>query len=225
MEKLNKGKWCLTIRLVHTNIIGVMEDERKKQTRQKLIKSGKAEFLDKGYMKASLRDICKAAGVTTGAFYCSFESKEDLLEAILGPIITDYSRMCMEMAKREEEDPGTAEDNERLLMEYISDHRQEAIILMDKVQGSKYAGFRRQVDMQMQEAFRSYFSKFMGQEPDAELIRILVAMRLQGYMELIKGDYTLEERIRLTREIGIHADAGTKALIEHLKKEMKVYRR
>ena len=37
----------------------------------------------------------------------------------------------------------------------------------------------------------------MGSSPDAELIRILVSMRLQGYMELIKGDYTVEERIRL----------------------------
>lgn len=45
-----------------------MEDERRKQTEQKLIRFGKEEFLKKGYAKASLREICKAAGVTTGAF-------------------------------------------------------------------------------------------------------------------------------------------------------------
>lgn len=53
-----------------------MEDERRKQTEQKLIKSGKEEFLKKGYAKANLRDICKNAGVPTGAFYFSFENKE-----------------------------------------------------------------------------------------------------------------------------------------------------
>ncbi len=79
--------------------------------------------------------------------------------------------------------------------------------------------------MQMQAAFTSYFSKFMGSVPDAELIRILVAMRLQGYMELIKGDYTVEERVRLAKEIGIHADAGTIALIQYLKEQREVYRR
>ena len=43
----------------------MMEDERRKQTEQKLIESGKAEFLKKGYAKANLRDLCKTAGVTT----------------------------------------------------------------------------------------------------------------------------------------------------------------
>ena len=88
---------------------------------------------------------------------------------------------------------------------------------MEKSAGSRYEGFRAQIDQQMRAAFHSFFSKFLGTDPDAELIRILVSMRLQGYMELIKGDYTVEQRIRLAKEIGIHADAGTHALIQYLK--------
>ena len=202
-----------------------MEDERRKQTEQKLIKSGKEEFLKKGYAKANLRDICKNAGVTTGAFYFSFENKEALLSAILAPVITDYEKMCSTFARREEEDPNTADDNERQMMEYLSEHRTEAIILMEKSAGSRYEKFRPQISQQMQAAFTSYFTKFMGSTPDSELIRILVTMRLQGYMELIKGDYTVEERVRLAREIGIHADAGTTALIKYLNEQKEVYRR
>lgn len=202
-----------------------MEDERRKQTEQKLIRSGRAEFLKKGYVKASLRDICRAAGVTTGAFYFSFESKEALMTAILDPVIADYEHMCAELAQREEEDPGTADDNERQIMEYLSEHRAEAIILMERSEGSRYEGFRQKVYSQMQAAFTSYFSKFMGSEPDSEMIRILVAMRLRGYMELIEGDYTVEERLKLAREIGIHADAGSMALIQYLKEQREVYRR
>ena len=202
-----------------------MEDERRKQTEQKLIKSGKEEFLKKGYAKANLRDICKNAGVTTGAFYFSFENKEALLSAILAPVIADYEKMCSTFARREEDDPNTADDNERQMMEYLSEHRTEAIILMEKSAGSRYEKFRPQISQQMQAAFTSYFIKFMGSTPDPELIRILVTMRLQGYMELIKGDYTVEERVRLAREIGIHADAGTTALIKYLNEQKEVYRR
>ena len=115
-----------------------MEDERRKQTEQKLIKFGKEEFLKKGYAKANLRDICKNAGVTTGAFYFSFENKEALLSAILAPVITDYEKMCSTFARREEDDPNTADDNERQMMEYLSEHRTEAIILMEKSAGSIY---------------------------------------------------------------------------------------
>lgn len=202
-----------------------MEDERRKQTEQKLIESGKEEFLKKGYAKANLRDICKAAGVTTGAFYFSFENKEALLGAILEPVIAEYERMCSTLAKREEDDPATADDNEQMLVEYLSAHRTEAILLMEKCAGSRYEGFRPQIDRQMQAAFTSYFTKYMGSSPDPELIRILVSMRLQGYMELVKGDYSVEERLRLAREIGIHADAGTMALIKYLNEHKEVYRR
>ena len=168
----------LTSELVYANITSMMEDERRKQTEQKLIESGKAEFLKKGYM----------------------------------------------FAQREEEDPGTADDNERQMMEYLSAHRTEAVILMDQCAGSRYEMFRAQIKLQMQAAFTSYFTKFMGRKPDAELIRILVSMRLQGYMELIKGDYTVDERVRMSREIGIHADAGTEALIKYLNQEQKACR-
>ena len=215
----------MTTRLACANITSVMEDERRKQTEQKLIKSGKEEFLKKGYAKANLRDICKNAGVTTGAFYFSFENKEALLSAILAPVITDYEKMCSTFARREEENPNTAADNEQQMMEYLSEHRTEAIILMEKSAGSRYEKFRPQISQQMQAAFTSYFTKFMGSIPDPELIRILVTIRLQGYMELIKGDYTVEERVRLAREIGIHADAGTTALIKYLKEQKEVYRR
>ena len=221
----SKHKCTLTNELIYANVTSVMNDERRKQTEQKLIESGKAEFLKKGYAKANLRDICNAAGVTTGAFYFSFKNKEALLTAILGPVIADYERMCSVLAKREEDDPDTADDNERRMMEYLSAHRSEAIILMEKCTGSCYEGFKKQIDMQMQAAFTSYFSKFMGHSPDAELIRILVSMRLQGYMELIKGDYTVEERLTLAKEIGIHADAGTEALIKYLNGQKGVYRR
>ena len=60
-----------------------MKEERRKQTEQKLIECGEREFLEKGYAKANLREICKSAGVTTGAFYFSFENKEALLAACL----------------------------------------------------------------------------------------------------------------------------------------------
>lgn len=53
------------------------------ETREKLIKSAKTEFLDKGYAKASLRKICANAGVTTGALYFFFEDKEDIFGAIV----------------------------------------------------------------------------------------------------------------------------------------------
>ncbi len=53
------------------------------ETKEQLILWGKKEFLEKGYAQASLRNICKNAGVTTGALYFFFENKEDLFASIV----------------------------------------------------------------------------------------------------------------------------------------------
>ena len=61
-----------------------MKADTDYEKRELLIKAAKEEFLEKGYNKASLRNICSKAGVTTGALYFFFENKEDLYEEIVG---------------------------------------------------------------------------------------------------------------------------------------------
>jgi AcrR family transcriptional regulator len=59
------------------------------KTKKSLIESATAEFLSKGYRKASLRDICGNAGVTTGALYFFFDSKEALFNEIITPVLSE----------------------------------------------------------------------------------------------------------------------------------------
>lgn len=54
-------------------------------TRGKILETGKREFLSKGFLAASLRNNVKEAGVTTGAFYGYFSSKEALFAALVEP--------------------------------------------------------------------------------------------------------------------------------------------
>ena len=50
---------------------------------EKILSCAKEEFLEKGFRGASLRQIVKHAGVTTGAFYGYFSSKEALFASIV----------------------------------------------------------------------------------------------------------------------------------------------
>lgn len=214
----------LTVELVYANITFVMEMDRKKITEENLIRCGRKEFLEKGYAKANLRAICKRAGVTTGAFYFSFENKEALLSAIVDPLIAEYQQMMTVIATREIEHPETAGENEREIMEYICAHRQECELLLEKCEGSRYESFREEVFSNMLASFRAYYEKHLGYAPDSELLRILAMMRFQGFIELIKGDYDMDRRLFLTKAIGIHADAGTTQLITFLKSMSDAHR-
>ena len=57
--------------------------EDEKSTLNLIHIAAKAEFLEKGFQSASLRNIVKNAGVTTGAFYGYYGSKEELFKALV----------------------------------------------------------------------------------------------------------------------------------------------
>ena len=55
----------------------------------RLLDAAREEFLKNGYDKTSLAEICKAAGVTTGALYKRYSGKEDLFCALVADTIRD----------------------------------------------------------------------------------------------------------------------------------------
>lgn len=62
---------------------------------ERIIECARKEFLEKGYMDASLRTIATQAGTTTGSIYTRFKDKEGLFEAIVGPHYDHImSRFC-----------------------------------------------------------------------------------------------------------------------------------
>ena len=55
------------------------------ETLTRIHQAAMEEFLEKGFADASLRQIVKNAGVTTGAFYGYYSSKEALFTALVEP--------------------------------------------------------------------------------------------------------------------------------------------
>jgi len=57
--------------------------QRSEETRAKIMESAIKLFSDQGYNKASVDDICTEAGISKGAFYHHFKSKQELFLALL----------------------------------------------------------------------------------------------------------------------------------------------
>jgi AcrR family transcriptional regulator len=58
-------------------------EEKKAQTRERLIEAAARVFAEKGFAATSLDEVADAAGLTKGAVYSNFENKEDLVRAVL----------------------------------------------------------------------------------------------------------------------------------------------
>jgi len=55
----------------------------KQQTREKVLQAAREMFIERGYEGATIRDIARAAGMSTGAVFASFTDKPELFDAIL----------------------------------------------------------------------------------------------------------------------------------------------
>ena len=57
------------------------------QTHEKLLACAKKHFLEFGFERASIREICKDANVTNGAFYNHFADKEALFGSLVESVV------------------------------------------------------------------------------------------------------------------------------------------
>ena len=116
----------------------------------RLLSAAKAEFLEKGYELSSLSQICKRAGVTTGALYKRYQGKEALFDAIVG----DTARELFDIASSKRAPDLTALSDEELLsawqmseeatlwwFEVLYARKDEFTLLVKYSAGTRYANF------------------------------------------------------------------------------------
>ncbi len=194
--------------------------EGKQETRKRLLRCAKDEFLEKGFEKASLRRICQRAGLTTGAVYFFFDSKEDLFYQIVGDVARHLEELGRSLSSAELNQPDIGVDCDIRFMEFLYRKRQEVLLLMEKSQKTRYASFCEEVYSRMQKTFLLFFQHYGVPEADPQLVRILVEMRMKGLLEILKGDYTMEQVLTLTRQVGIYADSGFWQLAASMKQQL-----
>lgn len=78
------------------------ETKRKiqgKQTRQKLFDTSLELFSKHGYDKVTIDDICKKIGMSKGAFYTHFKSKDQILVENFMSVFNYYEEISVDLAK------------------------------------------------------------------------------------------------------------------------------
>lgn len=70
----------------------------KQRTREKILASAKALFAERGYEAATIRDIARAAGMSTGAVFASFTDKSDLFTEIAETEQAELNQVMREAA-------------------------------------------------------------------------------------------------------------------------------
>lgn len=155
-----------------------------KETRRLLIESAKAEFMKNGFEKASLRTICKNAGVTTGALYFFFNNKEDLFSAIVEKPYRMLIDALLEHYKEHEVIFGSFSDSEEIQdalslenhddMQYMLVHllyeNYDAFrLLLEKSQGTRYENCVDEVVDLTEKSFIYMAQKVVELKPESKV--------------------------------------------------------
>jgi AcrR family transcriptional regulator len=79
--------------------------EKRAETRSLLIEAAAREFAERGYAEARIESIAESAGFSKGAFYSNFDSKEELVLAVLGGTMISRADLMARAIATAERDP------------------------------------------------------------------------------------------------------------------------
>lgn len=208
--------------------------ENAVETKENLLCSAKKEFLRCGFEKASLRTICKNAGLTTGALYFFFENKEDLFDSIVKNFANDLKKMMISFAQTEKAEyqsalsgnntntPRSDISHEKALMRYFYTNKDTVILLTRKAKGSSYEDFYQEMVDFIEQLFCEFVQLYHGRGfADSAMVKnavhCMVTFRIHAYLEILQSDVSLEEALKQAEIISVYAIGGFENVMKRIK--------
>ena len=201
--------------------------ESSSATLEKIQQAALTEFLDKGFLSASLRQIVKNAGVTTGAFYGYFSCKEALFASIVEPHAAALMGRFMEAqtsfaGRPEAEQPEhMGEDSESCLdwmVDYICQNREPVKLLLCRAEGTGYESFvHNMVEVEVEYTLRymEVLRRLGRRVPtlSRSLCHIIASGMFNGLFEVVIHDMPYEQALRDVKQLRAFYTAGGLELV------------
>ena len=201
--------------------------ESSSATLEKIQQAALTEFLDKGFLSASLRQIVKNAGVTTGAFYGYFSCKEALFASIVEPHAAALMGRFMEAqtsfaGRPEAEQPEhMGEDSESCLdwmVDYICQNREPVQLLLCRAEGTGYESFvHNMVEVEVEYTLRymEVLRRLGRRVPtlSRSLCHIIASGMFNGLFEVVIHDMPYEQALRDVKQLRAFYTAGWLELV------------
>ena len=174
---------------------------------ERIVEAAKREFLDKGYVDASLRTIAAEADTSTNSIYVRFGDKEGLFSAIVEPVLNEMTERFIRIQERfhlmtpeeqAERMPKYADGGTSELIDYMYEHLEEFRLLLDASYGTRFHNFVDElVRIEVEYTYKfmeavGYSDKF-GDAVTQKLLHIVTTSRFESIFEIIRHGMSREE--------------------------------
>lgn len=212
----------LSFKIVTTGKLSSMALRTYEITHEKIMESGRALFLKNGYERTNLRELCKGAGITTGAYYRHFQDKEALFSSLVDPAIKGLQEKY-DAAGENCFDVASVDNIEQLwevsidamadFIRYIFAHFDSFKLLLCCSDGTRYVDFTDwMVQKEVEYSLKLYEIMEQGNISFRKLTLKEMHMLYHSYysciFETVLHDYTEEEALQCTNTLARFFTAG-----------------
>ena len=194
---------------------------------ERILECAKQEFLEKGYMDASLRTIAAEAETSTNSIYVRFKDKEGLFASIVEPVSEEFMSRCLDVQETfhsfdsdvQRREVGKYSSDAMLdIVDYIYDHFDEFRLLLAASHGTKFHDFVNRL-VSMEEEYTWKWTRATGSrlEPEGELTaefyHMMVTAYFEGIFEVVRHEMDREDAKKYVAMMGKYHHAGFLAII------------
>lgn len=186
-----------------------------KNTKKRIEESAIQEFMEKGFAKASLRQIVKNAGLTTGAFYKYYPTKDALFASLVEPYankiysiydvtLEDFQSLPASQQQKNMIEASSGGITE--MLEYIYEHYDNFKLLLCKADGTPFTSFihnlvEREVKSTIKFIDDMRASGVEIPEIDVEFVHMITSGMFLSVFEIVAHDMQKDIAIKRVQKI------------------------
>ena len=180
-------------------------------TKELILKVSKDEFIKKGFVNSSLRNIAKKCHISATAIYRHFKSKEELFNAVIEPLISYFNEIALFVENNDYDYLNNNKINEMWNFEHEGCFQYKFLF-------GKYNDLVKLIVKERKDWFKNFIVsyefdatiKYINQmEKEGYLIkefnllsfRLLLDSYLEAYLNLLNNDLKKEELANICNEI------------------------
>ena len=190
----------------------------------KIMAAAKAEFMEFGFEKASMRSIADRCGMTAAGIYRHCTDKEDLFAQMVSPAVERINAWIDAHVVRyvdavNQEEPMQWRDSEiDMMREVVYPNMEEYHLLLAKSQGSQYENFLHDLTERHQNQLLRYMPMLRNQgypawDIDPKELHLLLSAYTTTMFEPVVHRYTMEEALHSLKTVEAFFLPGWKQLM------------
>lgn len=197
--------------------------QKKDEIREAIFFHAKAEFIEKGFQKTSMRSIAARSSVTLSNIYTYFKNKDVLFSSVLQPLINkiESGKQALELHSKDGVDDTVDEhfDIFNIVLDFLEENRTDLQLLLYKSRGSQLETYLSEFKKWYAHINKLGMMRELGEARFSDLnisdfvMDFVSSIYVDVIVKAMESDLERDELIEISHNITAYGHSGWKGLI------------